>query len=350
MMNIKKTAVVILAAIGAVQAFAQGWELTEDEKNVLREGAICYSIDRPGRFERDPRVYDEFDRLEILMLKDENGRPDNPCRLKMFSKNGVREWGVLSPKPRKWNTTAEKLLVDMNPLPDIKDGMKVRDEKMAVSDGILAVVEKDGIPEYSLVFFARKFSEYEEFPVAPIEEEIYGVGKRLFQQWSVMDDGLHWCRGRTKLMKYRSKITEFFARRKYVCAYASYASLQTKTGWIKTATDKELPFVVKARIWDVKDEMTRANALCIARVSGCIRLNGASEIKVECEKGDGELDVAVLDSPLHETAKNVCLRYKGAETSVLLQVDMSADELVEFGDNLRKRERVKFKGVQSQDL
>ena len=54
---IAKILIVFLVAGISVRAFAQGWELTEDEKNALREGAICYSIDRPGRFERDPRVY-----------------------------------------------------------------------------------------------------------------------------------------------------------------------------------------------------------------------------------------------------------------------------------------------------
>ncbi len=85
----------------------------------------------------------------------------------------------------------------------------------------------------------------------------------------------------------------------------------------------ERPFVLRVSIADEQDEMTMRNALCIARVSGCIRLNGNTEVKIEYEKGEGELKVDIVASPIHETAKNIRLRYKGAETLVMLQADMT---------------------------
>ena len=84
----------------------------------------------------------------------------------------------------------------------------------------------------------------------------------------------------------------------------------------------ERPFILKVLVWDEKDEMTMTKALCIARVSGCIRLNGNTEVKIEYEKCQGELGVDIVDTPIHETAKNIRLRYKGAETLVRLQSDM----------------------------
>ena len=79
--------------------------------------------------------------------------------------------------------------------------------------------------------------------------------------------------------------------------------------------------------------ITRPNALCIARVSGCIRLNDNTEVKIEYEKGEGKLKVDIVDTPIHETAKNIRLRYKGAETLVMLQADMAEQK-----ENDRARE------------
>jgi len=95
----------------------------------------------------------------------------------------------------------------------------------------------------------------------------------------------------------------------------------------------QLAVVPKVLVWDEKVEQTRRNALCIARVLGCIRLNGNTDVKVECEKGEGELNVDIVDTPIHETAKNIRLRYKGAETLVMLQADMAEQK-----ENDRARE------------
>ena len=47
----------------------------------------------------------------------------------------------------------------------------------------------------------------------------------------------------------------------------------------------------------------------------------STDVKVEYEKGEGELRVDIVDTPIHETAKNIRLRYKGAETLVMLQAE-----------------------------
>ncbi len=146
--------------------------------------------------------------------------------------------------------------------------------------------------------------------------------------FAATDDDLHVDTDHFKLaarpMRYRSKLKSMFSRHRYICSYAVYGSKETKTGWIKTATGMERPYILRVFIWDEDDMITRPNALCIARVSGCIRLNGNTEVKVEYEKGEGELKVDIVDTPIHETAKNIRLRYKGAETLVMLQADMAA--------------------------
>ncbi len=152
-----------------------------------------------------------------------------------------------------------------------------------------------------------------------------------------IDDGLHldmshfgWGRWH---MRYKSKLRAMFSRRRYICSCAVYGSKETKFGWIKTATGMERPFILRVFIWDEDDMITRPNALCIARVSGCIRLNGNTEVKIEYEKGEGKLKVDIVDTPIHETAKNIRLRYKGAETLVRLPADMAEQK-----ENDRARE------------
>ena len=145
--------------------------------------------------------------------------------------------------------------------------------------------------------------------------------------FAATDDDLHVDTDHFKLaarpMRYRSKLKSMFSRHRYICSYAVYGSKETKTGWIKTATGMERPFVLRVFIWDEDDMITRPNALCIARVSVCIRLNGNTEVKIEYEKGEGELKVDIIDTPTHETAKSIRLRYKGAETLVRLPADMT---------------------------
>ena len=144
--------------------------------------------------------------------------------------------------------------------------------------------------------------------------------------FAATDDGLHVDTDHFKLaaepMRYRAKFKTLLARCRYICSCAVYGSRETKSGWIKAATGMERPFILKVLVWDEKDEMTMTKALCIARVSGCIRLNGNTEVKIEYEKCQGELGVDIVDTPIHETAKNIRLRYKGAETLVRLQSDM----------------------------
>ena len=113
--------------------------------------------------------------------------------------------------------------------------------------------------------------------------------------FAATDDGLlvdtdHFKPG-TRPMRYRSKLKTMLARHSYIFSCAVYGSNETRSGWIRTTAGIERPLIVKVFIWDVKDEMTRSKALCIARVSGCIRLNGNTEIKIEYEKGEGELGV-----------------------------------------------------------
>ena len=327
----------ILAVISSVQLFAQGWELSEAEKSALSTGTLCYVIDRPGIL--DARMSGiasgYFERLEVLALKDADGRPNLPFRFKAFIGNQMRECAVFSPREHQWKTTVEKLLVDRNPLPDTKAGMKVGDEEEAVGDGILKVEECDGRSHFTL--FPLYTKEHEGFCVEQYEEHIPRVGLRMRQQWCEMDDGLRLKRGESRLMRCESKLADFFASKKYVCASAVYKSERTKSGWIETDDDKEFPFIVKVRIWNVKDEMTREKVLCVARITGCARMNGDEIAEVEYEKGNGELCADIVNSPLHATARSVRLRYKGASTQVFLGSDMSEKELMEFGDNVRKR-------------
>ena len=261
---------------------------------------------------------------------------------KITGGSGVSGDATVERTPEVIRCLLEDSLVSVGEVVSPHDGQKdgcpfFRDSTLSQEELLVLIREEirrfSGNESYKTTFWLRNAEKTEAF------FDVHESESKRLNEWfhelftdsalrlPQVENGLHlnldFSEHAPRPMSYKSNLKALISRRRYICSCAIYGSNETRSGWIRTTTGIERPLIVKVFIWDVKDEMTRSKARCIARVSGCIRLNGNNEIKVEYEKGEGELGVDIVDSPIHETAKNIRLRYKGAEALVMLQADMT---------------------------
>jgi hypothetical protein len=324
--------VAVILTMGAWQASAKCWDLSEEEKNSIRADTLCYSIGNSGYFELDMCRgcgYDgEFDRLEVIAMKDEKGSPVLPYRVKVFKGEGVREIALVPRESRAWKTSVERMFVSQDPMIGIGELGAARDEGNAVADGIAQVERTNGLRRITLLA-PRYFVGLVAFNVEGegCDVSIAGAGTRTIPQWHIFDDGLTIKHMNCVLMEPESKFIGFFSHKKYICSWALYQSEESKSGWEERASGKENRFVLNVRIWKASDELTRANALCIARAQGCLKIADEDVIKTEFEKGGDRLRVDLDKGPLGETSRIMRLRFEGLVTSVHFPPDDSIEIL-----------------------
>lgn len=342
-MRMQPLMLVLVAAAVSLHAFAQGWEFSEQETEVLRVGTLRYVIERPGCYKLDEcsGCEGEFDRLEVIALKGGNGRPGLPYRIKVFKGKEVRETAVVSRESLNWTNTVETLFVDQNPFPCIDALGGVYDEGKAIADGIARVLEKDGRRNVVILNcdgagLLNVQSWCENFP---------GVGVRALPQWPMFDNGLMQRKMGCELMRSSARFFKFLSDRKYICSWSMYKVDESKSGWIESPTGKEHPFILRVRIWKAGDEMTRANVLCMARVTGCAKVGGEDVVNVDCERGGEDISVKLLGGSMGETSRTIRLSYNNAETSIYISPDMTIEELRNFEEKYKAdyRRRVEAK-------
>ena len=334
----KKTSIFVAAvvAVASLQALAQGWEFSKREKEALRVGTLRYVIERPGCYKLDEcsGCEGEFDRLEVIALKDGNGRPGLPYRIKVFKGKEVRETAVVSRESLNWTNTVETLFVDQNPFPDMDSLGGVYDESKAIADGIARVLEKDGRRDVVIL----NCDGGGRLNVQSWCENIPGLGVRALPQWPMFDNGLMQRNMGCEFMRSSARFFKFLSDRKYICSWSMYEADEPKSGWIESPTGKEHP-------WKAGDEMTRANVLCMARVTGCAKVGGEDVVNVDCERGGEDLSVKLLGGLMGETSRTIRLSYNNAETSIYISPDMSIEELRSFEEKYKEdyRKRVEAK-------
>lgn len=334
----------IVLALSSAMAIAQGWDFSVDEVAALRSGTLRYAIEKPGSLVLDmcSRSEGEFDRLEVIALKNEQGQPALPYRIRMFTGEVVRESAVVPHKNLTWNNPVEMFFLDQNPFPSIKSIGGSGDDGKAVSDGIARVEEENGRRKVTLL--SSRFDDgflVLNVPRDGSRDAIPGLGVRIVPQWPIFDDGLMLRQRHSELMRSDAKFFKFFPTKKYICSWAMYEVEEPNSGWVESSTGKEHPFVIRVRVWRSEDEPTRANALCIARVVGCAKINGNDVLKIDYEKGREDFTVKMLKGSLGESSRTLQMRYKNAESSVCISPDMSKEELMDlegkFKDDCRKR-------------
>jgi len=333
----------LLAAIVlcTTMAVACGWEFSKDEEDAIRSGTLRYSIDKPGCLALDmcSGCEGEFDRLEVFALKDAKGQPVLPYRIRVFKDGGVSETSVIPNKDLSWTQPAVILFVDQNPFPSLADLGGAGDEGKAIFDGMVKVEEKDGRRNVTLVSL-RPYDSFIELRAGAegCQDRIQDVGIRTVPQWPMFDDGLILRNRHTELMRSGARFFKFLSPQKYICSWAMYEVDEPKSGWIGSSTVKEHPFVLRVRIWKAEEErLTRANALCIARVSGCVKLGGSDLVKIDCEKGEKEFSVKILAGALGESSRTLRLRYRNAESSEYISPDMSFEELMKQTEKFKEK-------------
>ena len=261
-------------------------------------------------------------------MKDEKGKPGLPYRVKVFRGKGVREMALIPREKCIWETPIKRMFVGQDPMIGVDTLGLAGDESNAVADGIAKVLETNDqrkitllAPGYSggLVTFDVKGEG--------CNVSIAGVGTRTMPQWHIFDDGLTIKHMNCVLMEPESKFIGFFSHKKYICSWALYQSEESKSGWEERASGKENRFVLNVRIWKASDELTRANALCIARAQGCLKIADEDVIKTEFEKGGDRLRVDLDKGPLGETSRIMRLRFEGLVTSVHFPPDDSIEIL-----------------------
>ena len=147
-------------------------------------------------------------------------------------------------------------------------------------------------------------------------------------------------------MKSDTRFLKFLATQKYICSWAMYKAGESESGWIESPTGKEHPFVLRVRVWKAEEvRLTRANALCIVRVSGCAKMNGTDSFKIDCEKGGKDFSLKMLPGSLGETSRTMRLQYKNAQSSEYISADMSIGEAgkraEKFKEECKKRVEAK---------
>lgn len=342
-----KALVLILLCLVQLTA-ANAWELTEDERQALCSSAICYSINRRGHL--SSRIGDmdigDFDKLEILAMRDRNGCPDLPYRYRLYNADYVRESVQYSPDERTWDSLPEMLMVDRGPMGEFKWPADVHDEQKAVEDGIVDIRENNGSIDVRVNEIVRIITNHNVMTGFHVSED--SVDPR--HQWYEYANGLHLKCARTQTLrenirsvfgKLRALLFGRVEQGRYVCAWALYQKEDSDQGWVCRGEDEIFPYIIKLRIWRVGDEMTRKNAVCVAQYSGEISVDSMGTLAAESEKGGDQLEGCLEQGQFGKFSRKLRVRFDGCEMAVSFGSRMTAEELQkreqEFKEDVRRR-------------
>ena len=329
-------------------AVACAWELSEDEKQALSSSVICYSIDRRGHLSSQIGDMDigDFDRLEIMAMRDRNGCPDLPYRYRLYNDDNIRECVQYSPDGRTWESLPEMLMVDRSPMGGFKCSGDVRDEHRAVEDGIVDIRENNRSLDVRVNEIVKIITNHNVMTGFYVSED--SVDPR--HQWYEYANGLHLKCARTQVLRVNSRsvlgklCAQLFGQRdqgRYVCAWALYQKENSDQGWIHNGDDEVFPYLVKLRIWRANDAMTRKNAVCIAQFSGDVMQGSLGTLTVDSEKGGDRLGGYLEQGQFGPFSRKLCIAFDNCEMSVTFGSRMTVDELrkceQEFKDVIRKK-------------